>query len=90
MSHVDDSSVLDDVCARRYSVTAMWQVDSAGWNGLAPGAITERTLRLSSPGAILIFHVGPPSAGAVALPSILKGLRERGYSVVRLSTLLGG
>ncbi len=83
-----DSSVLDDVGANGYSVTAMWAVDSLGWNGLGPGAITERTLRLASPGAILIFHVGAASADAIALPAIIDGLRERGYSFVTVAGLI--
>ena len=83
-----DNSVLDDVGARGYAVTAMWAVDSLGWNGLPPGQIVERTLRQASGGAILIFHVGAASADAVALPAILTGLRDRGYTYVTLGGLL--
>ena len=83
-----DNSVLDDVGARGYAVTAMWAVDSLGWNGLPPGQIVERTLRQASGGAILIFHVGAASADAVALPAILTGLRDRGYTCVTLGGLL--
>ena len=83
-----DASVLEDVGARGYAVTAMWAVDSLGWNGLPPGQIVERTLRQAAPGAILIFHVGAASADAVALPAILTGLRERGYAFVTVAGLL--
>lgn len=85
-----DASVLADVGARGYTVTAMWAVDSAGWNGLSASSITERTLRLTTPGAILIFHVGSASQDAAALPAIIRGLRERGYDMVPVPALLGG
>ena len=83
-----DASVLADVGARGYTVTAMWAVDSLGWNGLSAPRIAERTLRLTSPGAILIFHVGSQSQDAAALPAILRGLRDDGYEFVSVATLL--
>jgi len=82
-----DGSVLADVAARGYTVTAMWAVDSAGWNGLAASRIVERTLRLTTPGAILIFHVGSQSQDAAALPAIIRGLRDAGYEMVPLPAL---
>ncbi|MGE3857809.1 MAG: polysaccharide deacetylase family protein, partial [Dehalococcoidia bacterium] len=83
-----DASVLADVGARGYGVTAMWAVDSLGWNGLSAQRITERTLRLTSPGAILIFHVGAQSQDAAALPAIIRGLREAGYEFVSVAALV--
>jgi len=84
-----DASVLADVGARGYTVTAMWAVDSLGWNGLSAPRITERTLRLTAPGAILIFHVGAQSQDAAALPAIIRGLRDGGYEFVSVKTLIG-
>ena len=63
----------------------MWAVDSLGWNGLSAPRIVDRTLRLTTPGAILIFHVGAQSQDAAALPSIIQGLREQGYEFVSLA-----
>ena len=83
-----DASVLADAGARGYTVTAMWAVDSAGWNGLSASRITERCLRLTSAGAILIFHVGSQSQDSAALPAIITGLRESGYEMVPVSALL--
>ena len=83
-----DGSVLADVGARGYTVTAMWAVDSLGWNGLSAPRIVERTLRLTSPGAILIFHVGSQSQDAAALPAIIRGLRDDGYEFVSMATLV--
>ncbi|MFA7248316.1 MAG: polysaccharide deacetylase family protein [Dehalococcoidia bacterium] len=85
-----DASVLADVGARGYTVTAMWAVDSLGWNGLSAPRIVERTLALTSPGAILIFHVGAQSQDAAALPAIIDGLRANGYDFVSLAALTNG
>ena len=83
-----DASVLADVGARGYTVTAMWAVDSLGWNGLSAAAIEERTLRLTSPGAIVIFHVGSQSQDGPALASIIQRLRASGYEFVTLGSLI--
>ena len=80
--------MLADVGARGYTVTAMWTVDSLGWNGLAAPAIVERTLRLTQPGAILIFHVGAQSQDAAALPEIVRALRGQGYEFVTVGALV--
>ena len=85
-----DASVLADVGARGYRVTTMWAVDSLGWNGLSAPGIEERTLRLTSPGAILIFHVGAQSQDAAALPAIIRRLREAEYEFVSVATLVEG
>ena len=83
-----DASVLADVGARGYTMTAMWAVDSLGWNGLSAPRIVERTLRLTSPGAILIFHVGAQSQDAAALPEIVRALRGQGYEFVTVGALV--
>jgi peptidoglycan-N-acetylglucosamine deacetylase len=83
-----DDSVLADVAARGYTITAMWDVDSLGWTGIPASQIVERTLRLSVPGSIVIFHVGSASADARALPAILDCLQAAGLDCVRLDELL--
>lgn len=83
-----DASVLADVGADGYAVTALWSVDSLGWNGLSAEQIAQRTLRLATPGAVLIFHVGAASADAEALPAIVRGLREHGYDFASVAALL--
>jgi peptidoglycan/xylan/chitin deacetylase (PgdA/CDA1 family) len=76
-----------------------WTVDSLGWQGHEGGMtaelVTRRVLDASRPGAIVLMHVGAnPDDGttfdADALPSIISGLRERGYEFVDLSVLLAG
>jgi peptidoglycan/xylan/chitin deacetylase (PgdA/CDA1 family) len=63
------------------------------WDSARPGAneIARRTLAGVRPGSILLLHdgdgydpAGDRSQTAEALPSILAGLRERGYGFVTL------
>ena len=75
-----DASVNADVGAAGYRWNVLWTVDSLGWQGLSPSAITTRCLNGAAPGAIYLFHVGAASADAAALPAILAGLRAQGYA----------
>ena len=68
------------------------------WDTDRPGAnvIVRRTLAGVQPGCVLLLHDGrgietDPDATQVveALPAIIGGLRERGYEIVTLSTLIG-
>jgi peptidoglycan/xylan/chitin deacetylase (PgdA/CDA1 family) len=57
-------------------------------------AVVDRVLAAATPGAIVLMHVGAnPDDGttfdADALPAIIAGFRERGYSFVTLDRLLG-
>jgi peptidoglycan/xylan/chitin deacetylase (PgdA/CDA1 family) len=71
-----------------YLYNMMWTVDSAGWRRITPAEIVARCLRLAEPGAIILMHVGIDSRDGPALPAVLAGLRERGYSFVGLTDLL--
>jgi peptidoglycan/xylan/chitin deacetylase (PgdA/CDA1 family) len=75
-----------------------WTVDSLGWQGTQGGTRTytfvrDRVLNASTPGGIVLFHVGSnpddrSTFDADALPEIIAGLRARGYSFVTLDILL--
>ncbi len=83
-----DSTVAEDVQAAGYDIVAMWTVDSLGWNGLSRASIEARCLRLASPGAIYIFHVGAAAQDGPALPAVIAGLRREGYRMGTLDWLL--
>lgn len=74
-----DESVLEDVGAIGFGVTVMWTFDSLGWKGIAADDIVDRVLDLASPGTIVVMHVGSQSEDALALASIIDGLRNMGY-----------
>lgn len=83
-----DTSVLADVGAQGYGITVMWTVDSMGWRGWSAGQISQRCLDGAASGAIYIFHVGEASQDADALPTVIDGLRARGFDIVSLADLL--
>jgi peptidoglycan/xylan/chitin deacetylase (PgdA/CDA1 family) len=73
-----------------------WTVDSLGWKGTSGGMTTakvaSRVLAAATPGQIVLMHLGAnPDDGttldAAALPQIITGLRDRGYSFVTLDAL---
>ena len=85
-----DASVNAVVGALGYRYNVHWTVDSLGWQGLSPAAITARCLDGTVPGAILLFHVGAASQDATALPGIIAGLRQRGYELGTVADVIGG
>lgn len=84
-----DASVNALVGSLGYRYHVHWTGDSLGWQGLSATAITTRVLERTVPGAILLFHVGSASQDAAALPSIIAGLRERGYGFGTVADLIG-
>jgi peptidoglycan/xylan/chitin deacetylase (PgdA/CDA1 family) len=60
----------------------LWDVDPRDWSQPGAGVITSRVLGAVHPGAIVCMHLTPQTAQA--LPSILSGLRARGYKAVSL------
>lgn len=85
-----DASVNAVVGALGYRYNVHWTVDSLGWQGLSPAAITARCLDRTVPGAILLFHVGAASQDAAALPAIIAGLRQRGYELGTVADVVSG
>jgi peptidoglycan-N-acetylglucosamine deacetylase len=60
----------------------LWDVDPRDWSQPGVGAIVSRVLSHVHPGAIVCMHLTPQTAQA--LPSILSGLRARGYQASSL------
>ncbi|HZN75750.1 MAG TPA: polysaccharide deacetylase family protein [Micromonosporaceae bacterium] len=80
-------------------VAVRWTVDSLGWQGTSGGgstaSVTQRVLGAARPGEIVLMHVGShptdrSTLDADALPGIIAGLRQRGYTFVTLDALLTG
>ena len=63
----------------------LWDVDPGDWRGYGASTIAVNTLSHVHAGAIVGLHVRP--ATAAALPTILRGLRARGYTSVSLPEL---
>lgn len=84
-----DESVYKDVADAGYDYTMMWTIDSYGWMRIPAASIVERCLSRAEPGAIILMHVGIESEDGPALRELIVGLRERGFSLVGMSDLLG-
>jgi peptidoglycan/xylan/chitin deacetylase (PgdA/CDA1 family) len=68
-----------------------WDVNSMDAFSNDGEKIVEHTLATTRNGSIIVMHLsGPPNAPktALVLPSLIKGLRERGFSFVTISRLL--
>jgi peptidoglycan/xylan/chitin deacetylase (PgdA/CDA1 family) len=85
-----DESVLEVVAAAGYRYSVRWTVDSLGWQGASLAAIIDRCLRYAAPGAIYVLHVGVGSRDVEATPTIVDGLRTRGYRFASVGQLIEG
>jgi peptidoglycan/xylan/chitin deacetylase (PgdA/CDA1 family) len=67
----------------------LWNVDTGDWQRPSPGKIVSRVMRNVRPGAVILMHDGggDRSNTVKALPTIIKKLKERGYSFVTLDAL---
>ena len=84
----EDASVRADVAVAGYHYEVLWTVDSLGWKGLDPSAVTQRCVDNAGNGAIFLFHVGSASTDWSALPAIVDGLRAAGYSFTTVTGVL--
>ena len=67
--------------------TIQWNVDSLDWKNLESSAIAERVLKRIEPGSIILFHNAAKNTPA-ALPSVIEGLIQQGYTMVPVSQLI--
>ena len=65
----------------------MWSVDSLDWKTKNATSISHEILSTTTNGSIILMH-DIHDATADALPSVLKNLKEQGYSFVTVSQLL--
>jgi peptidoglycan/xylan/chitin deacetylase (PgdA/CDA1 family) len=72
--------------------TITWSIDPRDWDSANTAQAIEKSVLDSpslKPGAIILMHVNSAHE-AEALPTIIAGLQQRGYTIVPLSQLLGG
>lgn len=82
-----DSLVAADVDDVGYSQQVGWSVDTLGWRGAPVQAIVDRSLRLATPDAIYVMHVGVESRDGPALPFVIEGLRAEGFGFAIVAAL---
>lgn len=66
----------------------MWDIDTNDWPGQTAAQITDTVMGNAHNGAIVLMHVAAKHT-AEALPGIITRLRNKGYELVTLTTLLG-
>jgi peptidoglycan-N-acetylglucosamine deacetylase len=80
-----DDETLAAAGSAGFARVILWSVDPADWGSPGSAVIADRVLSHVHPGAIVLMHVTPGTAAA--LPTIISGLRARGYSMVTLPAL---
>lgn len=66
----------------------LWSIDTLDWQTRDAAATAETTLAEAEPGAIALMHDIHPST-VDAVPEIVQGLKDEGYTLVTVSELLG-
>lgn len=68
----------------------LWSLDAGDWNKKSVQDITERILRRSTNGTIILLHDGGASREAVigALPIVIKGLKKKGFRFVTIDEMV--
>jgi len=88
-----NASVLETVGASRYRHTVLWDVGTTDWlresdGGPTTAQIVDNVLGTARAGSIVLMHLAGYNTAA-ALPTIIDGLRTRGFDLVTVSELLG-
>lgn len=66
-----------------------WSADSLDWMNPGTSIIIDRVNKKVHPGAVILMHASDTCKQTVdALPAVIKNLREQGYELVTVSTLL--
>ncbi|MEW5761682.1 MAG: polysaccharide deacetylase family sporulation protein PdaB [Bacillota bacterium] len=70
-------------------LAVQWSVDSLDWKDPGVEAIVNRVLELVHPGAVILMHASDSADQTpAALPAVIRGLKEKGYTLVTVSELL--
>ncbi len=63
-----------------------WSIDSWDWRDIPVDQVVKRTLEAARPGGVILMHLAGRNT-VKALPRIIEGLRNKGYTFVLLSQL---
>lgn len=83
-----DAATLQLLRQMGYRYMVMWTVDSLGWEHASVQAIVQHCLAEARAGDIYLMHVGIQSQDGIALPIVIRLLKQRHYRFVTLPELL--
>lgn len=83
----DYDDLLIDTAKELGLYTIQWDVDSLDWKNLTASEITDRVTKKVQNGSIVLFH-NQGKYTAQALPQIIKMLKDKGYTFVKISELI--
>lgn len=81
-----NDALLDTVTAQEM-LCIQWSVDSLDWKEEGVQPLVDRVLKNTQPGSIVLFHNNAKYI-VDALPTILKELKKKGYSIVSIGELV--
>ncbi|HSV97204.1 MAG TPA: polysaccharide deacetylase family protein [Spirochaetota bacterium] len=83
--------VVREAAARNGFHTVLWDVAADDYrNDVTPEQVTRAVLGGVRNGSIILLHMhGNKTASCVAVPAIISGLRNRGFELVMVSSLIG-
>jgi peptidoglycan/xylan/chitin deacetylase (PgdA/CDA1 family) len=82
-----DDAVLRIADGLGFPTIVLWDVEASDWAEPNPSVVAERSLA-GTDGSVVLLHAGPAST-IVALPAIIAGYRDRGFTFVTIPELLG-
>lgn len=81
------TTTLRQLCQRYQALPLGWGVDSLDWTKPGPAKIVQNVLNTVSPGAVILLHDGGGTTREqtiTALPGIITGLQQQGYTLAAL------
>ncbi|MFC3882525.1 polysaccharide deacetylase family protein [Bacillus songklensis] len=75
-----------DIASQMKMGTIMWSVDTIDWQKPQPHILIERVITKIHPGALVLMH--PTESTAKALDQLVNEIKQKGYSLGDVSTLL--
>ncbi len=82
----DFNNLVVQVAAGMKMKTILWTLDTIDWRKPSPSVIVSRIVKKRTPGALVLMH--PTAPTVEALPELIGTLKQDGYQLVTVSSLL--
>ena len=67
----------------------LWSIDTNDWQGPGRAALIQRSVPVSKPGDIILFH-DTHRDSVTAAGDVMAGLQDRGFTPVTVTQMFGG